>query len=156
MIRTPATISPRPVSFMRRRYSPRVRRSRAVMGSVPLLDLVLLLGAFAWLNSMWTLRPALPLELPATAFTSGVPSDFVILTVTAEGWVFFQDQRLPRDQWATQLETARRREQVSDLVIQADRRVTQETLIELYELARTAGYRTVWWATRPGARREGP
>ncbi len=120
------------------------------------MDLVLLLGAFAWLNSAWTLRPALPLELPVAEFTAGVPSDFVILTVTADGWVFFQDQRVPRHEWATKMERARRREQVSDLVIQADRRVTQEMLLELYQLARGAGYQTVWWATQPAERRESP
>ncbi len=150
-MKSPAqTRSPGPVAFLHRRYKHRLRVCRGVMSGVPLLDVLLVVGAFVVLNNWVTVRPAIPLELPVMDTVAGLPTGYVMITVTRDQWVFVDDQRLSLDQLSGPLTTAQQRAPGRDLLIQADRRVTQETLVQLYGLAQEAGFTSVWLATTPG------
>lgn len=143
------------VRFLHRRYTHRLRVCRGVIGGVPLLDVLLVLAAFVVLNDRVTLRPAIPLELPVMETMAGVPDGYVMVTITRDEWIFIDDQRLALDQLRGPLAVAAQREPGADLLIQADRRVTQDTLVQLYSLARQAGFAAVWLATTPtGTQRE--
>ena len=151
----PHTRQPGPVAFLNRRYTHRLRIFRGVIGGVPLLDVLLVLGAFVALNNLVTVRPAIPLELPVMDTVAGLPAHYVMVTVTRDEWIFIGDERTTLDQLRGRLVVALQREPGADLLIQADRRITQDTLVQIYALARQAGFPSVWLATTPaGAGRE--
>lgn len=143
------SIDPDAVFFLKRRYNLRLRLARGVIGAVPLADWVLLLLMFMVLHSWVILRPAVPLMLPSGPAVDGVGMHADVLTMTREGLIFFDDTRLTPGQLADQLIERARRNPDAVLLIQADRRVTHDDLMQVYHMAGAAGYQSVFLATQP-------
>lgn len=134
--------------FLQRRYAPRVKPVRGVIGIAPLSDITLLIVMFLLVQSSLVLKPGIYLDLPAAGFSAGAPWNAAILRITQEGGYFLEDQRLRREDLYDRLTQSRNRSGVDTLLIEADRRIAYDRIIELHELARQAGFVEVVLATR--------
>ncbi len=136
------------MTFLRRRYPLRLRLAKGVIGAVPLADLTFLVLMFIILNSWIVLRPGVFLELPDSHFVSGAHMGASVVTMSREGLIFFNDERISLDELPQRLTASVRRASDSVLVIEADRRITHEKLIRVYTIAKSAGFEEVLLATR--------
>jgi biopolymer transport protein ExbD len=121
---------------------------RGLLAAAPLADVVLSLVLFFVINTSFVLQPGVRLTLPSAEFASGVPYGAIVVTISQEGLIFFNDQRMPLEG----LEQAFRRSVYENpdakLIIEADGRVQHRKLIDLYNMAMAAGIREVALATR--------
>jgi biopolymer transport protein ExbD len=147
---TKETSTPQPVqpAFLSRRYISRLRYFHGVIGPVPLADIVLLSILFLLAHSWIVLRPGIHLELPAVEFVDGVGQEAVMVSIAADGLMFFEDKRASLEMMPDLLLAARAAAPAVPLVIQADRRTDQQILLQLYGIAAAAGYPRVLLATQ--------
>ncbi len=139
------------MTFLRRRYPLRLRLAKGIVGAVPLADIVLLVILFLIMGSWIVLKPGVFLQLPEADFVAGVHAGANVVTLSREGLVFFNDERTTLDQLRQQLVRAVHGQAEPVLVIEADRRITHEQLIRVYDMAKAAGYDEVLLATRVAA-----
>ncbi len=142
--------------FFPRLYSTRLRRGRGPFDAVPFLNVLLLFVLFYLVQAPFVLRPGVRLDLPEAAFSDGVPFDAMVVTVSQEGMVFFNDQRTTLDGLQTAFRQAAYGRADPMVVIQADGRVVHRTLIDIYNKAMAAGIRRISLATRLAAPTEEP
>lgn len=142
--------------FFPRMFRPRLRRHVAPLDAVPFLNLILLLFLFHIASAPFVLQPGIRVDLPSTAFTDGLPYDSLVVTVSQEGMVFFNDRRTTMGGLRADFaKAAHGRDDVS-LIIEADGRVSHATLVNIYNLAAQAGIHNVSLATRLAAEEPAP
>lgn len=134
---------------VRRRFTGRYRRAVGPIEVTALLNVILLVGMFHFAASGFVLQPGVRVRLPAAPFTDGVPYGVRVLTLSQEGMMFFDDERMSMDQLASALVRAGEDDGTSPLLIEADEGTPYGTLMEVYALAVKAGVREVVLATRP-------
>ncbi len=144
------------VMFLRRRYPLRLRLARGVIGAVPLADLVLLVILFIILNSWIILRPGITLELPQAEFGDGVRVGRAVVALERGGLVFFDDERVEIEDLPRHFRRAIASGDEQTLVIQADRRIPHQRLVEVYDAAQSAGFLEVLLATDVSDTHRGP
>ncbi len=113
-----------------------------------LLNLVLLLMFFLVVGSKIVLQPGMIVNLPVAAFVSGAVYGNMVVTITQEGQVFFNDDRIPLDRLGSALSGAVRHNTETSMTIEADARVPYETIVRIMNLATAAGVRQINLATR--------
>lgn len=138
---------PSPLSRFRRRFPLGLRPMPARVEPVPLADVVLLLLVFFLLNSSFVIQPAIRMELPAAPLRDGAPYGGMIVTLTQEGMIFFNDQRTTWEGLRSAFARAAHDHPGDPLIVEADGRVSHGTLIRVYRMAMTAGIREVALAT---------
>ena len=136
------------LSYLRRRYRPYARVVRGPLEAIPLLNVVLLLLFFFIVNSSFVLQPGVVVNLPASTFTSGAPYAAMVVTISQEGMVFFNDERRTLEGLAPAFAQAAYDHPDTALVIEADERVQNGTIVQIYNMAMSAGIRKVVIATR--------
>ena len=144
-------LSPEATAFFPRMFQARNRRLVGPMDAIPFLN-VLLLAFFYYISQApFVLQPGVRLDLPAAAFDDGVPYDALVVTVSQEGMVFFNDQRVTLGELRAGLRQATHDRRDPALIVEADGGVQHRTLVEIYNMAIEAGIRRVSLATRIGA-----
>lgn len=134
---------------VRRRFKGRYRRAVGPIEVTALLNVILLLGMFHFASLSFVLQPGVRVRLPAAPFTDGAPYGSRVLTLSQEGLVFFNDERMAMDALGSALAHAGNDMDSSPLLIEADEGTPYGTLMEVYALATKAGIREVVLATRP-------
>jgi biopolymer transport protein ExbD len=134
---------------VRRRFKGRYRRAVGPIEVTALLTVILLVGMFHFASLRFVLQPGVRIRLPEAPFTDGAPYGARVLTLSQEGLVFFNDERITLDRLGDAL--ARPLPDAGDapLLIEADAGTSYGTLMEVYSLATKAGLREVVLATRP-------
>ena len=132
-----------------RRFHPKYRLYHGPIPVMALVNVALLLMLFLVWGSNIVIQPGLIIQLPVAAFVSGTPYGHVVVTVTQEGQLFFNDDRTPLDRLGLALSHAVRQNKDLSLTIEADARVSYETIVRVMNLATAAGIRQVNLATRP-------
>lgn len=133
---------------VRRRFKGRYRRSVGPVEVAALLNVILLIGLFHFASSHFVLQPGVRVRLPVAPFLDGAIYGARVLTISQEGMVFFNDERMELDR----LEGALARTPGdATLLIEADEGTPYGTLIEVYSMAVKVGIRDVVLATRPPA-----
>ena len=134
-----------------RRFPVRHRRVCGPLALVPLLNVVLLAWLFYVVNSAFVLQPGIVMDLPSAPFAEGARFGTLVVTLTQEGMIFLNDERVPLDQLPDVLKKAVPDPSSSALLIEADGRVRHRALVDIYNMAADAGFREVTLATRlPG------
>jgi len=155
-------ISPHSVSGLRTRYVPRSRIGHGFVSMAPWLDVVLVLVFLVMLENRLVVHPGVVIEIPEAPFREGISSDLIAVVLSVEGGahrrreeiVFFDDDRYimnnkkQMERLQRALLTHLRRSPESGLVLEADRRVPQGALMDLFEMARRVGIRNVNIAAR--------
>ncbi len=114
----------------------------------PMVDIVFLLLIFIALSSPYVVQPGLAIDL--TSARPNVNSfQGVVLTVSRDDLMFFSNQKTNLEGLRSVLERAAAQSRNQTLVIKADRRVSNDTIIQIFSIAREAGFSAVNWATRP-------
>ena len=132
-----------------RRFRPSRKRGGIFAVSIVFADTALTLLVFFLLTSPFVMQPGINIRLPASPFSGGARFDAMVLSVTHDGWYFFNDERCSD----ASLEAAFRRvveqsEQVRPLIIEADERVSHAKLVTAWNAALAAGIKEVSIATR--------
>jgi biopolymer transport protein ExbD len=129
--------------FFRRTFANTSRRRRGVFDALPLLDVILLLFLFFLVWSPFVLQPGVRVELPSSEFTDGAPYGGLVVTLTQEGWVYFNDGTITMDGLAAAFRRAVYEQAQTTLLVEADGRVRYEVLIAVSNMARDAGIKDV-------------
>jgi biopolymer transport protein ExbD len=137
-----------------RRYRTALRLSRRPIEWAPFLNLGLLVLMFQLFSSVFVLQPGVRVDLPVSGFTAGTPYGPMIVTLTQEGMVFFNDERTPLEGLGSAFADARHRHRDVAVTVQADYRVPYGAVIRVMNMALDAGIRTVNLATHPAFERE--
>lgn len=142
---------PPAVRRFQRLFRPSLRPVSLGLQPVPWLDLLALLGFFVFALSGRILRPGLPIDLPAAPFAGGAPHGAPVVTLTQEGFLFFDEQRTPWEGLGPIFQQLAHEDPDTPVLIEADPRVSYGALVDIYLRAASAGLRRVILATRlPG------
>jgi len=132
-----------------RRYRPRQRLFHNPLGILPLVNLALLIMLFMILHASFVRQPASAVQLPGAAFINGAPYGLMVVTLTQEGLVFFDDERTALDDLAAAFSKAVRDRQATAIMIEADIRVPYGAIMRVMNMATAAGLQQINLATRP-------
>ncbi len=121
--------------------------------AVPLVNVAFLVLLFFLLTSSFVLQPGVSVEttqLPASTLFAGAPGQSAMMvTVTRDDMIFFNDERVDLVRLKTGLEDAARRFPGARVVLKSDQRVSYERLVQILDLIKSAGIQSVLLATRP-------
>ena len=138
--------------YLTRRYRPGQRVPRGFVDVASVIDVVLLLFLFMLCNSSFVLQPGISLELPTAEFTNGATYGSIVVTLSQEGLLFFNDERVTFDELKSALVKAVSDGDKHTLLIEADAKVQFESLVNIYNLASEHGIQEVVLANRLYAR----
>jgi biopolymer transport protein ExbD len=147
MTQSDTTITER-ISYLRRRYRPHQRLFKGPIDVVPLVNVVLLFMLFFILQSPFVMQPGISVTLPTASFASGVPYGSMVVLISQEGMMFFNDERTTMEGLGSALSQSIYDHPEAALVIEADGRVPQSTIVQVYNVAMAAGVKKVVLATR--------
>jgi biopolymer transport protein ExbD len=123
--------------------------SKGVIDPAPLVDVVFLLLLFFVLSSPFVMQSGFGVLLP----TSNVPtlSSFqgLVVTVTRENLLFFNNQAVTLEQLQQALQAAAQQNRSAELIIKADQQVPHGTVIQIMNAALKTGITVVNLAARP-------
>ena len=150
-------------SGLRTRYFPKSRLGHGLISVAPWINIVLLLCFFMLVDKKLLLEPGVMIELPKTTVEQGSPFGMTVVVLSIRGSesydreeiVFFDDvrYRLKQGEQRNRLQRAfssRVRDgREAILTIQADRKVSHGTVVDLMNMALVAGIDKVNIAARP-------
>lgn len=141
-----------PSTLLVRVFHPRHRRRLAPLDASAVLAVLSAGALYVFVHLPMIQQPGIRVDLPPAPTLDGLPYiDAKIVTLTAEGRIFFEDQPYSLSGLRDTLRAACQRTPDLAVLIEADGRVSTEALVELYRLAAEAGLRHVTLATRPSA-----
>jgi biopolymer transport protein ExbD len=115
----------------------------------PMVDVVFLLLIFFVLSSSFVLQPGIKVDLQPSKIIGASQFQGLVVTVTRENLLFFNEQRTTLDGLKKSLQMAAQRGRNQELIIKADRQVPHGTVVELMSMALEAGIPAINIATRP-------
>ena len=114
----------------------------------PLIDCVLLLMIYFMLTSSFIMQPGLKIKLPEAKTTEqGVPQP-VLVSVTQNNIIFFQDRQVMIPELESML-AAEGKKGKFVLVIKGDQAASHGLVVKVLDIARLAGAEKLIVATRP-------
>lgn len=144
----------RQLNSLRRRFMSRSRRFPPSVEPAAMVDVVLLILMFFIISSSYVTRPGVQISLPVSDLSQGFQMNAMVVTLTRNGLVFFNDQRLDMDELPKALQRAHIENPYLPLVIEADESVTVEVQMKVVGGATRAGIEEIALATRGGDPRE--
>jgi len=122
---------------------------RGQLDASPFVGVLFLVAIFLLLNSSLVFIPGVPIRLPEASDLPGVTNPTVTVAVDRRQ-LYYENQVITKDKLKLRLRDAVRRiREPVTLVLLLDKAVPHDTEIELFELARDAGFKEALLATRP-------
>jgi len=147
----------RQLNCLRRRFMTRGRRFPPVIEPAAMVDVVLLVLFFFMLSSSYVTRPGVRLSLPHMEPSDGLVMDALVVTLTRNDLLFFNDRRLEKEQLPGALHQAALERPDAPLVVEADEQVSVALQMFVVREASRAGISDIALATRgTAATREEP
>lgn len=116
----------------------------------PMVDIVFLLLIFLVLSSPLVLQPGIGMvDLPASSSPAAASFQGLVVTVTRENLLFFNNQPTSLEALRKALHSAAAQSRNQELIVKADRQVPHGTVIQVMSIALEAGISAVNLATRP-------
>jgi biopolymer transport protein ExbD len=109
-----------------------------------LLIFVLLLGAFA-------IQPGIRVRLPEAASKDEEPKPDLVVVLTRDNHLYLNDEPLQPDELGTRLQERLRDRRDGVVLIKADKEVLHGRVVELMDIAKSAGAARLAIATDPKA-----
>lgn len=124
---------------------------RGQLDLTPIASVLFLLLMFILLNSGIVFTPGVRIELPVSGPepVPGTDRPTVVVAVDQGGQLFFNQQITSFEQLGIQLPLMARAQSNLTLVIQSDKRVSYDTIVQLGQLAQRASMKEVLFALRP-------
>jgi len=138
----------RQLNSLRRRFMSRSRRFPPSVEPAAMVDVVLLILMFFMISSSYVTRPGIEITLPAAQESQGFQMNAMVVTLTRNGLVFFNDKRTTLDELPQALERARIENPDLPLVIEADESVTVDVQMRVVGQANRMGIEKIALATR--------
>ena len=124
---------------------------RTQLDAAPFASVFFLLLLFVMLGSM-VYTPGVRLQLPLADNLPGTDRPSVAVAIDANGRLYYRNQPIERDALKLRLREAVKASPVPPgLIVQADKAVSYDRLVQLTLLARDAGIVEAWLATLPRA-----
>ena len=125
--------------------------SKGLVDPAPLVDVIFLLLLFFLLSSPFVMQSGFGVILPAADVPTASSFQTLVVTVTRENLMFFNTQPTDLAKLQKDLEAAAQHGRSVELVIKADKQVSQGTLVDIMNAAVKAGISSINIATRPPA-----
>jgi len=136
------------VLHLHRTFLPRRRTGRGFLVGTVFLDAALLFSAFILITSHFVLKPGITLDLPVASQTDGVRFNDMVLSISHEGLLFFNDEQVKPADLESVLHSALQKRRGTALILEADAATPQSSAASVYDAAARAGFRQVFIATR--------
>lgn len=131
-------------------FTTHCRLARGRIDPAPLVDVVFLLLIFLILSSPFVLSPGIgQIDLPVNSNPPSASFQGLVVTVTREQLLFYNNQRTTLAELPAQLRASAQGVSNPELIIKADVEVPHGTVMEITRLALAAGIPAVNLATRP-------
>ena len=132
------------------RFQRNVRIFRGQLDPAPYAAVFFLLVIMLLLNSSLVFVPGVRIHLPESANLPGTENPALVVAVDEGGQLYYQNQAIDSRQLAVKLGLAASETKTPlTLIIQADKNVRYDVLVQLSLLARSAGIKEALLATRP-------
>lgn len=139
------------VLHLHRTFLPRRRTGRGFLTGTVFLDAALLFSAFVLSISHFVLKPGIMIDLPAASQTEGIQFNDMVLSISREGLLFFNDEQVAPARLGEVLRAAAEERPGIALILEADAITPQSSVASVYDAADRAGFRQVFIATRTAA-----
>jgi len=127
------------------------RIAKGRIDPAPMVDVVFLLMIFLVLSSPFVLQPGHGVvDLPESREAKSASFQGLVVVVSRDNLVFFQNQSIALEKLPEALQAAAKQARGQELVIKADRQVSNGTVVQIMDMAFAAGITAVNLATRPG------
>ncbi len=126
----------------------RKRVARQPLETAVFIDLALVLVMFFMGMSKFILKPGYVMELPEAPFVSGMHYDAMLITITREDIIFFNDERTSIDGLPAAMKKMAYETENPRVIIEADKHIPHERIVTIYTMAMDAGIREVSIATQ--------
>ena len=139
------------VFHLHRMFLPRRRTGRGFLIGTVFLDAALLFSAFILVTSHFVLKPGIMLDLPVASQTEGIQFNDMVLSISREGFFFFNDEQVKPTDLESVLRSAAQEHPGIALILEADATTSQASAASVYDAAARAGFRQVFIATHSPA-----
>ncbi|MHB9030658.1 MAG: ExbD/TolR family protein [Candidatus Latescibacterota bacterium] len=134
---------------MNREAKSRENQSPYRTGDLVQCHIIFLLLIFFLLSSTFVLQPGVKVQLPVTTTTDISSEKSIVVSLTKDGAVYLNDEQVNKLELGALL-----RQKILDigkpiLILRADKAVTVESLVEIMDIAKTAGGDRLVIATAP-------
>jgi len=120
----------------------------------PLIDVVFLLMIYFMLTSTFIMQPGIKINLPSALSTESMEKKQVIVCLTADGSIFYEEKNITIEALKSILETESRRNPQIMLIIKGDYNVAHGKVVEVMDLAKISGVSRLAIATQPVEEKE--
>ena len=120
----------------------------------PLIDIVFLLMMYFMLTSTFIMQPGIKINLPSALSTESMEKKQVIVSLTVDGSIFYEEKNITIEALKSILETESRRNPEIMLIIKGDYDVVHGKVVEVMDLAKVSGVSCLAIATQPVEEKE--
>jgi biopolymer transport protein ExbD len=129
----------------------RIRRTRPGLDLTPLVDTVLNLLIFFMLSSSFAFQPGIRVRLPEAASREEEPKQDLVLILTRDHRLYLNDDPLQLAELGARLQERLRDRGDGVVIIKADKEVLHGQVVEVMDIAKSAGAVRIAIATEPKA-----
>jgi biopolymer transport protein ExbD len=129
----------------------RIRRTRPGLDLTPLVDTVLNLLIFFMLSSSFAFQPGIRVRLPEAASREEEPKQDLVLILTRDHRLYLNDDPLQLAELGARLQERLRDRNDGVVIIKADKEVLHGQVVEVMDIAKSAGAVRLAIATEPKA-----
>jgi len=127
----------------------KVKEEEVRLGLTPLIDIVFLLLIFFMLTSHFQVASGVPVRLPQISREMhDSQGDKIILVIDREGRSFLEGEIIPIQELGPVLQARVEKEGLARLLLEADKEVKHGRVVEVMDLAKHAGVRSITIAAR--------
>ncbi|MCF6159221.1 MAG: biopolymer transporter ExbD [wastewater metagenome] len=119
------------------------RASKPIINLTPLVDMLFLILVFFLVTSSFIEQPNIKLELPSTKYASASKIEERVLTISADGKLFFQNIPVDRKELISVLKNAFSGQDDKTLVLRADKKVPYGVIVDVMDAAKGAGLKRI-------------
>ena len=119
---------------------------------IPMIDTMFFLLVFFMIATLsMTVQHGMPVNLPTAESTTETPPEEVSLTLTKDGTLYYNKERISFQDLESRLTRLRQKERDPSLLINADEQVPHGQVIKVMDLIRLSGITSMGIATKPSA-----
>lgn len=115
----------------------------------PMIDVVFLLLIFFMVTTTFSSRPGIKVDLPSSGGQVEVPADQWVVSMTQEGTVYLNEQKVSLDTLESRL-----RSKPMPVLLRADEKIPHGLVVAVLDRVRSAGIQKLNLSTRPIRQRE--
>ena len=131
------------------RFKRHLKITSGQLDTAPLIDVVFLLMIYFMLTSSFIMQPGIKIKLPTALTTESIEKKQFIISIAADGSIFYQEQSVTLKMLKNILEIESKQNPDIVLIIKGDYYATHGKVVEVMDLAKVAGVSHLAIATQP-------